>query len=115
MMEFDESICCPKYQRAADLLARRWTPLIIRMLLTRARRFSELRASIPGLSDRLLSERLKEMEREGVVIRDVDLGIPVRVSYRLTHKGRDIEQIVREIQRWADKWEDVQVEVPSQA
>ena len=55
------------------------------------------------------------MEEEGVVIRDVDRAMPVRVVYHLSDKGRDIEQIVREIQRWADKWEDVQVEIPSQA
>lgn len=111
-MDFDETRCCPKYQRAVDLLARRWTPLIIRMLLPRPRRFSELRASIPGLSDRLLSERLKEMEEEGIVTRHVDVDIPVRVLYNLTSKGRDMEQIVREIQRWADKWEAIPAELP---
>ncbi|MBI4497839.1 MAG: helix-turn-helix transcriptional regulator [Chloroflexi bacterium] len=108
-MDFDGTMC-PKYQRAVDLLARRWTPLIIRMLLSRPRRFSELRATIPGLSDRLLSERLKEMEEEGIVVRQVYAETPVRVFYSLTAKGRDMERIVAEIQRWADKWEQLPLE-----
>lgn len=106
-MFVDETMCCPKYQRAVDLLARRWTPLIIRMLLPRPRRFSELRTSIPGLSDRLLSERLKEMEEEGIVLRHVDTDTPIRIHYTLTDKGRDMEQIVQEIQSWADRWNPV--------
>ena len=114
-MDLDETVCCPRYQRAVGLLARRWTPLIIRMLLPHPRRFSELRACIPGLSDRLLSERLKEMEEEGVVVRHVEQDVPVRVIYHLTDKGRDMEQIVREIQRWADKWEEAPVVQPAQA
>ncbi|MCX6020401.1 MAG: helix-turn-helix domain-containing protein, partial [Chloroflexi bacterium] len=82
----DPSVMCPKYQMAADLLARRWTMLIIRTLLGQPLRFTELRTGVPGLSDRLLSERLKELEAENIVRREVFPETPVRILYSLTEK-----------------------------
>lgn len=111
-MSDDVEVCCPKYQRAAQFLTRRWTPQIIRMLLPGPQRFSELRVSVPGLSDRLLSERLKELEEEGILRRRVYPETPVRIEYRLTERGRDLEQVVAAIQSWADRWEQVAAEAP---
>ncbi len=96
---------CPRYQAAVQVLGKRWTALIIRVLLTRPRRFTEMTSAIQGLSDRLLSERLKELEGLGIVDRQVYAETPVRIEYALTGKGRELEQVVKAIQRWADCWE----------
>ncbi len=96
---------CPRYQAAVEVLGKRWTGLIIRVLLSRPRRFTEMTSIIDGLSDRLLSERLKELESLGIVDRHVHAETPVRIQYDLSDKGRELEQVVEAIQRWADCWE----------
>ncbi len=78
---------CPVYHRAVELVGRRWTGAIIRALCGGPQRFNGLLATIPGLSDRLLTERLRELEREGIVRRKVSPGPPVRVEYALTERG----------------------------
>lgn len=98
-------VLCPKYQRAADLLGRRWNALILKALLPGPRRFTEVTDVIPGLSDRLLSQRMKELEAAGIVTRRVFPDVPVRVEYALTTKGNDLESVLNELQRWADRWE----------
>ena len=96
---------CPRYQAAVEVLGKRWTGLIIRTLLPRPRRFSEMTGAIVGLSDRLLSERLKELERCGILERRVYPDTPVRIEYVLTQKGSELQQVVEAIQRWADCWQ----------
>lgn len=100
----DADCICARYQRAADLLSKRWTALIIRALLPGPRRFTQLTEAITGLSDRLLSQRLKELEAVGIVSRQVYPEVPVRVEYALTSKGYDLERVVAELQHWADRW-----------
>ncbi len=100
---------CPRYQRAVEILGKRWTALIIRVLLPRPRRFSEMTVAIDGLSDRLLSERLKELEGCGIVQRRVYPETPVRIEYALTDKGLEMQQVVDAIQHWADCWEPTSV------
>jgi DNA-binding HxlR family transcriptional regulator len=95
---------CPQYHRAVELIGRRWTGAIVRMLLPGRRRFNEIRGSIPDISDRMLSERLRELESEGVVARIVVPETPVRVEYELTSKGRALEDVVIAISRWAERW-----------
>jgi DNA-binding HxlR family transcriptional regulator len=95
---------CPHYERAVEILGRRWTGLIVRALLAGRTRFSEFTAVIPGLSDRLLSERLKELEAEGIVTRCVSAQPPVRVDYRLTEKGEALAGVVEAIATWAEQW-----------
>ncbi len=95
---------CPLYHRAIELIGKRWTGAIVRALMDGPRRFSELLEAVPGLHDRLLSERLKELETEGIVERRVYPETPVRVEYELTDKGRDLERVVTEVKRWADRW-----------
>lgn len=82
----------------------RWTGEIVRALLAGATRFSEFTAAIPGLSDRLLSERLKDLEAEAIVIRTVVPAKPVRVEYRLTEKGEALASVVAALSAWADEW-----------
>lgn len=95
---------CPYYHRAAELIGRRWTGAILRALLSGVERFGDLTQTIPGLSDRMLSERLKELEAEGVVTRTVIPETPVRIEYRLTEKGRALSSVVEALSAWADEW-----------
>lgn len=95
---------CPTFQRAVELLGRRWTGAIARALLAGPLRFSELARTIPDISDRALSLRLKELEAEAIVERRVETGTPVRVAYALTAKGAALEQVVRQIEAWAHEW-----------
>ncbi|MDP9471257.1 MAG: helix-turn-helix transcriptional regulator [Chloroflexota bacterium] len=98
------SAFCPIYHRAIELIGRRWTGAILRVLLSGQTRFSDVTAAIPGLSDRLLSERLKELEAEGIVTRTVIPETPVRIEYRLTEKGRALSHVINAVSEWAGKW-----------
>ena len=97
---------CPKYEQAMALLGKRWTPLILRALMDRPRRFSEIRGYVDGLSDRLLAERLRELVRTGVAERRV-VGPGSVVEYALTDKGAELRTVVLAVQSWADRWVDV--------
>lgn len=108
----DGDCICQRYQRAAELLSKRWTTLIVRALLPGPRRFSQIAETIPGLSDRLLSQRLKELEATGIVHRRVYPDVPVRVEYDLTQKGHDLERVLTELQGWADRWDDALALLP---
>jgi len=105
-----EPACCPLYHEAVELIGRRWTGAILAVLLDNgAMRFSEIAQAVPELSDRLLSERMKELETRGLVVRHVEPGPPVRVSYELTAMGRELQPAVTELRSWAQQWlaEDV--------
>jgi DNA-binding HxlR family transcriptional regulator len=95
---------CPRYHEAIELIGRRWSGAILRALLTGAERFHEIAEVIPGISDRLLSERLKEFEAAGIVERIVIPETPVRIEYRLTEKGRDLLPVVEAVAAWAERW-----------
>jgi DNA-binding HxlR family transcriptional regulator len=101
---------CPIFHRAIELIGARWTGAIVRALLNDVSRFSELSDTIPGLSDRMLSERLKELEAEGIVVREVTPSTPVRVEYRLTDKGRGLASVFESVSEWAAEW----VEAPAE-
>ena len=100
--------CCPQFHRAVELVGKRWTGAILYVLLhaDQPLRFSEIAHAVPDLSDRLLSERMKELERCGIVERKVAATSPVRVEYRLTDRGRDLESSLAELKGWADRWLD---------
>jgi DNA-binding HxlR family transcriptional regulator len=98
------TVLCPRYHRAVELIGRRWTGALLRMLLSGPTRFGDLRSAVPEISDRMLSERLKELEAEGIVVREVSDDTPVRVVYRLTDKGRALEAPLRAIGAWAEEW-----------
>ena len=95
---------CPYYHEAVELIGRRWAGVIVRALLGGATRFSDIARAVPDLSDRLLSERLKELETAGVLDRHVVPETPVRVEYHLTEKGRELAPVVEAISLWADRW-----------
>jgi DNA-binding HxlR family transcriptional regulator len=97
---------CPKYQRAMTLLGKRWTWLVLRVLLDGPCRFGDFLDRIQGISDPILSERLKELEAQGLVQRRVLPETPVRVEYALTPKGQGLREVLLLLHRWADAWED---------
>ncbi|WP_217913662.1 winged helix-turn-helix transcriptional regulator [Miltoncostaea marina] len=94
---------CHRYQRAAELLGRRWSAAVIRAAMEGPARFTEIRSSVEGLSARLLAERLRELEAAGLMERR-ELGGGA-VEYRLTEKGRALSRVVREIEAWVADWE----------
>ena len=96
--------CCPYYHEAVELVGKRWTGAILRVLMDGPLRFSEIAQAVPELSDRLLSERMKELEGRGIVERKVLPGPPLRVEYSLSQMGRELEPALSEIQRWASRW-----------
>lgn len=95
---------CPYFHATVELIGRRWTGAILRALLTGISRFGDLASTIPDISDRMLSERLKELETEGIVVRTVIPDMPVRIEYYLTDKGKALESVVGAILEWAGKW-----------
>lgn len=95
---------CPRFHEAIELIGRRWTGAILRVLQDGPARFGAIQERVPDLSDRLLSERLKELEEAGIVDRAVSDERPVGVTYRLTKKGEALEPVLAAIGAWAQRW-----------
>jgi DNA-binding HxlR family transcriptional regulator len=98
------SVLCPRFHYAVELIGRRWTGAILRAMLNGATRFSDITAAVPGLSDRLLSERLRDLEDEGIVTRTVIPDRPVRIEYHLTEKGDSLRSVLDSVETWAETW-----------
>jgi len=95
---------CPRFHAAIELIGRRWAGAIIVLLQQSPARYAELRAAIPDITDRMLAERLRELEAEGLVTRAVLPDPPVRVRYSITGKGRALGRAMKAIATWAEKW-----------
>jgi DNA-binding HxlR family transcriptional regulator len=95
---------CSRFHRASELIGRRWTGAIIFVLLKSRCRFAVLSAAIPDITDRMLSDRLRELEKEGIIERTVVPETPVRVEYALTRKGRGLAAAINAITDWAHRW-----------
>lgn len=108
MMEQIETInfsLCPKFEKGFQILGKKWNGLIIDVLLEDGpKRFVDIAAMIPEVSDRVLTERLKELEAEGIVTRVVACGSQKRMDYCLTSKGEALENVMNEIHQWGDTW-----------
>src|SRR5947209_17688022 len=102
---------CARFHRASELIGRRWTGAIIFVMLKSRCRFATLRHAIPDITDRMLSERLQELEQEGIVERTVVPDTPVRVEYALTKKGRALASAINAIADWAHKW--IEMDAPA--
>ncbi|HEX7056801.1 MAG TPA: helix-turn-helix domain-containing protein [Bacilli bacterium] len=100
----DNHQLCPKFEAAFELLGKRWTGLMIRALLDGPKRFKDISEMIPSMSDRMLSDRFKELEAEGLLVRRVYPETPVRIEYELTEKGKDLKSVMDEVQKWGNKW-----------
>lgn len=99
-----DSQLCPRFEAAFQLLGKRWSGLIIRVLLDGPKRYRGLAEAIPQLSEKVLTERMRELEAEGIVTRTVHPEIPVRVVYELTPKGEALKPVMEQVQSWADAW-----------
>jgi DNA-binding HxlR family transcriptional regulator len=90
---------CP-VSRAIDVLEGKWTILVVRDLLGGTRRFTDLRRSLPGVSPKTLTDRLRSLERHGLIARHVYAEVPPRVEYSLTDAGRELEPVLSALARW---------------
>jgi len=97
---------CPHFHAGIELVGKRWSGAIIWALAEGPLRFAELKRSIPGLSDRLLSQRLRELEEAGLMIREVEDGPQVKVTYGLTEMGMDLKPAILALREWAFRWQD---------
>jgi|SRR5205809_4605833 len=95
---------CSRFHRAIELIGGRWTGAILQTLLQGTCRYAAIKGAIPDITDRMLSERLRSLEAEGLVERAVIPDTPVRVEYELTTKGRELQNALREIGSWAERW-----------
>lgn len=95
---------CLNFHAAIELIGRRWTGAILWTLAEAPRRFSDFHAAIPDISDRLLTERLKELEEAGIIVREVSASRPVQVTYSLTAKGEELQPLLKSVGEWASKW-----------
>jgi DNA-binding HxlR family transcriptional regulator len=95
---------CPAFHKSVELIGKRWTGAILRAMRSGRVRFSDISEAVPGLHDRLLSERLKELDHEGIIERIVIPETPVRIEYHLSAKGHDLDSVMDAITDWADKW-----------
>ncbi len=106
VQEATPAAVCPHFHQAIELIGKRWTGAIVCALTEGPMRYAELGKAVPGLSDRLLSQRLRELEEEGLVQRVVEPGTPVRVIYSLTDKGLELDPALRELKAWAKRWKN---------
>lgn len=97
---------CPHFHAGIELVGKRWSGAIIWALSDGPLRFAELKRSVPGLSDRLLSQRLRELEEAGVMTREVEDGPQVKVTYSLTEMGRGLRPAILALREWACTWQD---------
>lgn len=95
---------CTRYHSAIELIGTRWTGAILRALFTGHHRYAEIKAAIPGVSDTMLAARLRTLEAEGLVEREVVPTSAVQVRYELTEKGRDLAPVIEAMITWAHRW-----------
>jgi len=95
---------CNKYKSAFNILGKKWTGLILRVLQEGPMKFTDISNLIPEMSDKMLGERFRELETQGLITRKVYSTIPVRIEYELTDKGKGLKPALDEIQEWAETW-----------
>lgn len=95
---------CSRFHRAVELIGARWSGAIVRAVFTGHHRYAAIRAAVPGVSDTMLAQRLRELEAEGILRREVTAAMPVRVEYHLTDKGRELEPVLAALLTWSHKW-----------
>ncbi|MCG7406244.1 helix-turn-helix transcriptional regulator [Paenibacillus sp. ACRRX] len=105
-MDNDHSGMCPRFEAAFCILGKRWNGLLIKGLLSGPKRFKDISSLIPTMSDKMLSERMKDLEYSGIVTRNVYPETPVRIEYALTDKGLALQPVMEAIQFWAESWVD---------
>ncbi len=99
----DEFLLCPRFEKSVEIISKRWTVLVIHQLFSGPQRFCAIESALP-ISGRVLSERLKDLELEGIVKRQVFPETPVRIEYSLTDKGRSLQPVIAELEKWSHDW-----------
>lgn len=99
---------CPRFETAFSVLGKRWNGLIIYSLMSGPKRFKDISHIIPSMSDKMLSERMKDLENEGILVRHVYPETPVRIEYELTEKGKALQPVMDQVQNWAEHWCDIE-------
>lgn len=99
-----EGTICQHFQRAAELIGQRWVPQVIYVLMPGPSRYGAIHDAIPGISDAMLSDRLKELEAASIITRRVEPATPVRITYELTPRGEELAGVLGELQVWAERW-----------
>lgn len=102
--EDDVHRVCTRFHRAIELIGARWTGAILRALFTGQHGYAQIKATVPRLSDTMLTQRLRTLEAEGIVVRRVVPSSPVQVEYHLTEKGRDLEPVLEAVIDWSHRW-----------
>ncbi|WP_322905752.1 helix-turn-helix domain-containing protein [Paenibacillus campi] len=105
-MEQHQLGLCPRFETAFSFLGKRWNGLIIQSLMSGPKRFKDISNLIPMMSDKMLSERMKDLEASGILVRKVYPETPVRIEYELTEKGHALKPVMEQIQNWAEHWVD---------
>ncbi|MFB7658159.1 MULTISPECIES: winged helix-turn-helix transcriptional regulator [unclassified Streptomyces] len=95
---------CVRFHTAIEMIGARWTGAILRALFTEQYRYGQIKAAVPGVSDTMLAQRLRELQRDGLIERHVVPVTPVQVEYRLTRKGHDLEPVLDAIIAWSHQW-----------
>jgi DNA-binding HxlR family transcriptional regulator len=108
-------LICPKFHKAIELVGSRWTGAVLQVLMAGPSRFSTIRSAVGDISDRMLSERLRELEREQIVSRTVLPDPPIRVEYALTEKGLELHATLAAVARWAERWVAAEGTLPASA
>ncbi|CAM2812645.1 helix-turn-helix domain-containing protein [Paenibacillus sediminis] len=107
-METDQLNMCPRFENAFSVLGKRWNGLIIECLMSGPKRFKDISNIIPSMSDKMLSERMKDLECEGLLVRHVYPETPVRIEYELTEKGKALRPVMEQIHNWAEQWIEIE-------
>jgi len=95
---------CSRFHLAVELIGARWSGAIIQAIFAGRHRYAEIKEAIAGVSDTMLSQRLRRLEGEGIIERRVIPSSPVHVEYHLTDKGKELEPVIESLIAWADKW-----------
>jgi DNA-binding HxlR family transcriptional regulator len=96
-------IWCP-ITAATEVLGRRWRLVLVDRLMGGSKRFNEIKGLMPGISSKVLADTLRDMEREGLIVRSVSTGPPIHVFYSLTEKGAELSKVLRDFRAWSEKW-----------
>jgi DNA-binding HxlR family transcriptional regulator len=94
---------CTNFHNAIEFIGKRWMGAVIFSLLEGPKRYHEIMSSIPGISDRLLTERLRDLETEGLIVKRVIATAPKKVEYELTPAGKELEEVIHALMKWVKK------------
>ncbi|WP_416148823.1 winged helix-turn-helix transcriptional regulator [Salipaludibacillus sp. HK11] len=99
----DKEVEC-SIEKALDIIGGKWSFLVMKELFDEKKRFGELKKALQGVSSKALTDTLRHLEKNEIIIRTVFPTVPVTVEYTLTEKGKDFHKILKEMKLWGAKW-----------